>query len=706
MKKERHLGKWLTLALLLTLILATIISWAGQGRELLKEFQETDEFYHTFESEIVTRLPALVTEPLTKEELLESYTVTNADIEEYRFRYGNLSTQIENINSQYETERGEELSEELAKERDEKIADIRRNFKEDSYVEAKLRAEWETKVDNYLQGLARERKIYSANYPGIGYSLTNTGSNETFDMEGFSSNVLQLTYGGGAEGLYADRIDYYTQDSDPISAELGSIPVNYSGTVFLPESYVSSQLEDFKQRKIIFWVLTIFGIIAAFASVVLWKKWKQELLASTYMDEFAKVPHELRTAMVGFLGFFSYVMLWQVSRGLNTYYGFDDFTFFLFLVLIAINAIILQSFISLALTMDDFTYKNSILNRLVQNMKGLFLNRSLAVQMMLVLIVVFFWGLGTALSGVIGGLVFVWIPATLFIGIPALYFVFSRIAYLNRTMARTELVAEGFVSEPFQEKGRSRLAAHARKLNEIRQQLIYSHSSQVKSERLKSELITNVSHDLRTPLTSIITYTDLLKNPNLTVEERAQYVDVLERKSARLKTLIEDLFDVSKMASGNIELQKAQVDLASLLQQSIAEQQEALDKQNLDLRVSIASQPIMVQVDGQKMWRVMDNLLLNISKYSMPGTRVYVALQESFGEAVLTFKNVSQYELGDDTAELTERFKRGDQSRHTEGSGLGLAIAQSIVSLHGGQFELDLDGDLFKVTIRIPKGTV
>lgn len=706
MKKERHLGKWLTLALLLTLILATIFSWAGQGRELLKEFQETEEFYHTFESEIVTRLPALVTEPLTKEELLESYTVTNADIEEYRFRYGNLSTQIENINSQYETERGEELSEELAKERDEKIADIRRNFKEDSYVEAKLRAEWETKVDNYLQGLARERKIYSANYPGIGYSLTNTGSNETFDMEGFSSNVLQLTYGGGAEGLYADRIDYYTQDSDPISAELGSIPVNYSGTVFLPESYVSSQLEDFKQRKIMFWVLTIFGIIAAFASVVLWKKWKQEMLASTFMDEFAKLPHELRAAMVGSLGFFSYVMLWQVSRGLNTYYGFDDFTFFLFLVLIAINAIILQSFISLALTMDDFTYKNSILNRLVQNMKGLFLNRSLAVQMILVLIVVFFWGLGTALSGVIGGLVFVWIPATLFIGIPALYFVFSRIAYLNRTMARTELVAEGFVSEPFQEKGRSRLAAHARKLNEIRQQLIYSHSSQVKSERLKSELITNVSHDLRTPLTSIITYTDLLKNPNLTVEERAQYVDVLERKSARLKTLIEDLFDVSKMASGNIELQKAQVDLASLLQQSIAEQQEALDKQNLDLRISIASQPIMVQVDGQKMWRVMDNLLLNISKYSMPGTRVYVALQESFGEAILTFKNVSQYELGDDTAELTERFKRGDQSRHTEGSGLGLAIAQSIVALHEGQFELDLDGDLFKVTIRIPKGTV
>ena len=215
-----------------------------------------------------------------------------------------------------------------------------------------------------------------------------------------------------------------------------------------------------------------------------------------------------------------------------------------------------------------------------------------------------------------------------------------------------------------------------------------------------------MSHDLRTPLTSIITYTDLLKNPELTAEQREQYVGVLERKSARLKTLIEDLFDVSKMASGNIELHKTKVDVASLLQQAIAEQQEALDKQNLDVRVSVASQPVHAYMDGQKVWRVFDNLLLNISKYSMPGTRVYVALQETPTHAVVTFKNVSQYELGDDTAELTERFKRGDQARHTEGSGLGLAIAQSIVTLHNGEFDLSLDGDLFKVTILLPKGAM
>ena len=706
MKKSRQDRKWLAITFLLTIVVVTLVTWISSGQELARDFQDTEQFAMDFEDEMIVRLGALVVEPLTKEELIESYSVNKADIEEYRYRYGNLSTQIANINSQYETSNGEELSEELAAERDDKIADIRRNFKEEAYVEEKLKAEWEVAVENYIESLAKERKIFLANYPGIGYSLKNMSTNETFKKEGYSSNQLQVSYDSSDGWLQVDRIDYSIEGSDLISSELGYMSSNYSGTVNIPESYISYQLEDFKNRQILFWLLTIIGLLAAITSIVLWKKWKQDLLESSVLDDLERVPFEIRSALVGGLGVFSFLITLHISEMFTTYYGLGGFTYFLVLLLIGLNQVVLASLFSLYLTMEDFSYSNSLINRILQNMKGLFLNRSLAVQMILVLIVVFFWGLGTALSGVIGGLVFVWIPATLFIGIPALYFVFSRIAYLNRTMARTELVAEGFVSEPFQEKGRSRLAAHARKLNEIRQQLIYSHSSQVKSERLKSELITNVSHDLRTPLTSIITYTDLLKNPNLTVEERAQYVDVLERKSARLKTLIEDLFDVSKMASGNIELQKAQVDLASLLQQSIAEQQEALDKQNLDLRVSIASQPIMVQVDGQKMWRVMDNLLLNISKYSMPGTRVYVALQESFGEAILTFKNVSQYELGDDTAELTERFKRGDQSRHTEGSGLGLAIAQSIVSLHGGQFELDLDGDLFKVTIRIPKGTV
>ncbi len=210
-----------------------------------------------------------------------------------------------------------------------------------------------------------------------------------------------------------------------------------------------------------------------------------------------------------------------------------------------------------------------------------------------------------------------------------------------------------------------------------------------------------MSHDLRTPLTSIITYTDLLKNTDLTEEERQKYVDILDKKSAKLKTLIEDLFEVSKMASGNIEILKQRVDLAQMLQQAVGEHEEDFKAAGLDLRVAIHEQPIYAEVDGQKWWRVVDNLLVNARKYSLEGTRVYVSLQVVSGVAEFAIKNIAKYELGENIEELTERFKRADTSRHTEGSGLGLAIAQSIIDLHGGQLKLEVDGDLFKVTVRV-----
>ncbi|WP_308461979.1 HAMP domain-containing sensor histidine kinase [Planococcus sp. CP5-4] len=227
-------------------------------------------------------------------------------------------------------------------------------------------------------------------------------------------------------------------------------------------------------------------------------------------------------------------------------------------------------------------------------------------------------------------------------------------------------------------------------------------SERAKSERLKTELITNVSHDLRTPLTSIITYTDLLKNEDLGDEERRKYVDILDRKSERLKVLIEDLFEVSKMASGNVELSKQHLDMKQLVTQALAEHEEAVQEAELDVRITAPDHPVYASVDGQKWWRLLDNLILNATKYSLPGSRVYIALAEQADELAITIKNITRYELGDNTEELLERFKRGDASRQTKGSGLGLAIAQSIVDLHGGQMKLEVDGDLFKVTVLLP----
>ena len=243
----------------------------------------------------------------------------------------------------------------------------------------------------------------------------------------------------------------------------------------------------------------------------------------------------------------------------------------------------------------------------------------------------------------------------------------------------------------------------ARNINTLKYGVKTSKKVAVKSERLKTELITNVSHDLRTPLTSIITYTELLKTPDLPNEDREAYIQIIDRKSKRLKVLIDDLFEVSKMASGNMELVKERADLVQLLQQSLAEHDEAIQKSGLQFRIANLEKPIVAVVDGQKLWRVFDNLIGNILKYALENTRVYISMSDSPEQVVISFKNVTKYELSENIDELFERFKRGDTSRHTEGSGLGLAIAKSIVDLHDGHLDIEVDGDLFKVTIYLGK---
>jgi signal transduction histidine kinase len=251
-------------------------------------------------------------------------------------------------------------------------------------------------------------------------------------------------------------------------------------------------------------------------------------------------------------------------------------------------------------------------------------------------------------------------------------------------------------------QGRGSISRLSQFLNSLKHGVKSSRNAQLKSERLKTELITNVSHDLRTPLTSIITYNDLLRKPDVSDAERQDYLAIIDRKAKRLKRLIDDLFDASKMASGAIELHKTRVNLNELLTQALAEYDEAIQQSELKFRIKTPDEGVPVIVDGQKLWRVFDNMIGNILKYSMEGTRAYITLETKNGEATATFKNITKYELGDNVDELFERFKRGDASRHTEGSGLGLAIAKSIIDLHDGVFEIDLDGDLFKVVIRLP----
>ena len=224
---------------------------------------------------------------------------------------------------------------------------------------------------------------------------------------------------------------------------------------------------------------------------------------------------------------------------------------------------------------------------------------------------------------------------------------------------------------------------------------------QMKSERMKTELITNVSHDIKTPLTSIINYVDLLKKPH-SEEDNAVYLEVLDRQSQRLKKLIGDLMDMSKASSGNVSLEITQVDAVEAVNQALGEFADKLERAQLTPVFRHPENPVIMQADGRLVWRVLSNLLSNAVKYAMPNTRLYVDLMVLQGSAVLSIKNISRDELNVNADELMERFVRGDASRNTEGSGLGLNIAKSLVELQKGQMHLMVDGDLFKVTIVLP----
>ncbi|MBO4750627.1 MAG: hypothetical protein J5546_09940 [Lachnospiraceae bacterium] len=224
----------------------------------------------------------------------------------------------------------------------------------------------------------------------------------------------------------------------------------------------------------------------------------------------------------------------------------------------------------------------------------------------------------------------------------------------------------------------------------------------VKDERLKTDLITNVSHDLKTPLTSIINYVDLLKRSNIQDPQARNYVEILEGKSQRLKDLTDDLVEASKISSGNIELNLEVLNLGELLNQTIGELSEKLEAANLKAVAEIDETPALVYADSRRMWRIMENLFNNICKYAMEGTRVYAEVRVEAETVCLQIKNVSKAQMNIHADELTERFIRGDSSRSTEGSGLGLYIAKSLTNVLGGTFEIQLDGDLFKVYLTFP----
>ncbi len=296
-------------------------------------------------------------------------------------------------------------------------------------------------------------------------------------------------------------------------------------------------------------------------------------------------------------------------------------------------------------------------------------------------------------------LTFFMFPVT--IGLAA-WFAYKKIKSFNAIQEGVETIKDGNLHYRIEVDEKGEFGRLTSNINSITDGLKKAVDSELKSERLKTELITNVSHDIRTPLTSIITYVDLLKNEKdpLKVEK---YIEVLDQKSKRLKILTDDLFEAAKASSGSIPVEFEKIDIVSLITQGLGEVNDKIEAMALDFRMNQPNDKVYVIADGKLLWRSIENLLSNIFNYALEGSRVYIDIEDLGNEILITFKNMSAAELNISTDELMERFKRGDESRTSQGSGLGLSIAKNLVEIQKGRFNIQIDGDLFKAVIYLPK---
>lgn len=284
--------------------------------------------------------------------------------------------------------------------------------------------------------------------------------------------------------------------------------------------------------------------------------------------------------------------------------------------------------------------------------------------------------------------------------IPLLFFRLQQLFLLKKA---GEELAKGNSDYKVDEEGlHGDILAHAKNLNSISEGVATAVSERMKSEHLKTELITNVSHDIKTPLTSIINYSDLICKEESDNEKIKEYSEVLYRQAGRLKKLLEDLMEAAKASTGNVEVNLQTCDIGVLLEQAVGEFEHRLSEKQLTPVIKKPEEEMLIMADSKLLWRVFDNLLTNICKYSQSGTRVYLTVERKENKVHIFFKNISEYALDISEEELMERFVRGDRARHTEGNGLGLGIAKSLVELQDGTLELSVDGDLFKVLITLP----
>ena len=512
----------------------------------------------------------------------------------------------------------------------------------------------------------------------------------------------------------------------PISAMLGS-PNEYSISFGMKQSYFdevqTKYNEEVKQNEkkaaalfekseeaayVFFYICAAFCVIVLALLYVCGRKYGTEEVQYLVIDR-------LYTEVQIFLEciFFFGVMLYGslVSEGMVN--GGIDMRSITLLFIPCVSAWLMVQFLCSIVrkAKGKKIYENSILCKIVNGIRKVMNSgKGTLISVLLVVILPGIWGMIALLSSMVlydSGDDDVFIIATLLylVGwVVLVIFVYRFSSMFEKICDGVKRVKDGDIKHQIATNGKkTRLNELAENINSLSDGLENAVSEMTKSERLKTELISNVSHDIKTPLTSIITYVDLIKKEDVQPEKAKEYIEVLDQKSQRLKALTDDLFEAAKASSGAMSMDIETLDVGSFVSQGIGEFAEKFEKSNLDVKSNVEKEMHYVKADGRLLWRIFENILTNVSKYALPGSRVYVDVEKQAGNVILTVKNISAVELNISAEELMERFTRGDSSRNTEGSGLGLNIANSLAELQGGSFHVEIDGDLFKSVLVLPE---
>ncbi|MGN2370014.1 sensor histidine kinase [Clostridium cagae] len=469
-----------------------------------------------------------------------------------------------------------------------------------------------------------------------------------------------------------------------------------------------------------FLILTLLDIFMIIILVLKCKKTlylilKDNFIIRLYKNLFIEIRCLVFALLIIFLRFLYDAVYWS-----DIVYWGDLYTLIMVVVIsiyLVVSDIRNLYLLNKEINIKNYIYEKSLLYKIFFKMKELikesFLIKSTSSRLVISIIVFITYVIVVFTQAYLMG-DSIWIywewPYEVMKLIPSITFTICIIIYflsvarnVNRIKIGTDNILKGNYNNKIDVKGAIILKDIANNVMNIEDGLDKAIDKAVKSEKMKGELITNVSHDLKTPLTSIINYIDLLDRENISEEDKKRYLEILKERSLRLKILIEDLFEASKAASGTLELDMENLDPVALIRQTIGEFENEIEKSNLQFIKNIPEGKLSIYADGKKTFRVFQNLISNILKYSMKNSRVYIEVCEEDEYISIVFKNISEYQVDFTEEEILERFKRGDSSRTTEGSGLGLSIAKSLVELQGGQFTISIDGDLFKVVVNLKK---